>query len=152
MLKPKSKNRKKFTGDGHKQILTEGKYIDKGIATLLQAIWKHGIRTTNSCEENQPGIVWIEFLTIGELNKFLNLIAVYPKKNEIFWKTLYSRIISNSEKDNWKYNINIIDWGVDVKIVGDEAISTFKGKHNLDFTASVRFPKSDLKEILKRLK
>jgi hypothetical protein len=37
--------------------------VDEGLAPLLKAIWDLGIMTCNSCQENKPGIMWIEFLT-----------------------------------------------------------------------------------------
>ena len=156
MIKRKSKTKtlkRRCNPRDHEQVSVNGKLVDKGIAPLLKLIWKHKIETTNSCEDNQPGLIWIEFLNMKNLTKFLNLIAKYPNKNEVFWKTMYSRIMGNSdEKDNWKYDIHPINWGVDEEIVDDEAIETFSGKHDIDFTISVRFSKKEVPEIMKALK
>ena len=51
------------------------KMIDEGIAPLIEEIWKAGIWTANSCEENRPGWMWIEFLRTMDAVKFLNIIA-----------------------------------------------------------------------------
>lgn len=159
----KNKN-KKFTrkhNPEHEQVLIEGKYVDKGIANLLKLIWSKGIKTVNSCEENKPGIIWIQFQSINDLNKFLNRIARYPKGHgENFWDTMYGRMMNlSNEKENWNYDMVIpVNYGVEEKLIknsksssGYEAIETFTGKHDIDFNPSLRFPKKDLTEIMRNL-
>jgi hypothetical protein len=46
--------------------------VDEGLATLLKAIWNLRISTCNSCQENKPGIAWIEFPRCEDAEAFLN--------------------------------------------------------------------------------
>ena len=48
--------------------------VDERIAPLLEAIWDCGIITCNSCQENKPGIIWIEFLAAEDAEAFLTRI------------------------------------------------------------------------------
>src|ERR1043166_8042577 len=34
--------------------------IDQKLVTLIRRLWYAGIRTCSSCQENEPGIVWIQ--------------------------------------------------------------------------------------------
>lgn len=61
--------------------------IDEGIAPLIEQIWKADIYTVNSCEENRPDIIWIEFLTPDDASWFLNIVAQYDKDID----SLYNR-------------------------------------------------------------
>lgn len=159
-------NKKRKCNPEHEQVLIEGKHVDKTIAPLLKLIWKHGIETTNSCGNNHPakkfrelkgmkktgGYVWIEFLSMRHLTKFLNLVAKYPSKNE-YQGSMYQRIIGYSnEESNWKYNLNIHDWGVKEILLDDTIIPKFTGKHDIDFVCDVRFDKKEIFEIMKALK
>jgi hypothetical protein len=65
-----------FNTDNHETIdLQYNGYIvriDKKIAHLMQEIWKAGIHTCNSCEDNVPaGYIWIEFSDSKDIKKFL---------------------------------------------------------------------------------
>src|SRR5690242_20210074 len=37
--------------------------IDEDLVPLILSLWQYGIRTVASCQENRPGIAWVEFLT-----------------------------------------------------------------------------------------
>lgn len=49
--------------------------VDEGISELLEVLWSLGIETVLSCEEAQPGIVWIQFYTGQDLSRFLTALA-----------------------------------------------------------------------------
>jgi hypothetical protein len=49
--------------------------VDAGLAPLLAALWSEGIETANSCEEEGPGVIWIEFETASGLSRFLKIVA-----------------------------------------------------------------------------
>src|SRR5262249_6077338 len=55
------------SGTRHRQVWVEwdgyGADVDEELAPLILALWKKGIVTCNSCQENRPGIAWVEFLT-----------------------------------------------------------------------------------------
>lgn len=50
--------------------------VDAGLAPLLAALWSEGIETANSCEEEEPGVIWIEFETASGLSRFLKIVAL----------------------------------------------------------------------------
>jgi hypothetical protein len=50
--------------------------VDEGLAPLLKEIWDFGIRTCNSCQENKPGTMWIEFLTSEDVEALILLTAL----------------------------------------------------------------------------
>jgi hypothetical protein len=104
--------------------------IDCKIAPLILNLWKLGFYTTNSCEENQPGIIWIEFINVAQGKVFLNLIARASKN-------LYENITGFwDHEDNWQYDVNVDDWRFDVS-----------SQPKIDFLLSVRFPIKHLKEV-----
>jgi hypothetical protein len=47
--------------------------VDAGIAPLMHAVWKIGLRTWNSCEDSwfNPGHFWIEFCSAADAEAFL---------------------------------------------------------------------------------
>jgi len=47
--------------------------IDRGISALIYALWKRGIETDDSCEETEPGLMWISFPDSENANSFLQL-------------------------------------------------------------------------------
>ncbi|MDD4650985.1 MAG: hypothetical protein PHQ34_02030 [Methanothrix sp.] len=77
--------------------------VDEGIAPLLQIIWNCGIVTTNSCQENRPGIIWIEFLAAEDAEAFLTRIVsgLDPINNPKADNWLYSRI--RGANGGWQY-------------------------------------------------
>lgn len=164
----------------HKQIKVDyfGQQIevDEGIADLLQLIWKNGIYTALSCEDNRSHdeegnliddnideIIWISFPSPNYLILFLNIVAKYPvdweKEGINFWDTMYSRIVGGygDGKFDWKYSIFPWNKGVEETIVdhggknNTEAIEKFTGTNKFEFDASVRFSKKEVPEIMKNL-
>ena len=51
--------------------------VDKQIAPLIKEMWKAGIETYQSCQDNPPGWIWIQFMSSHELEKFLSIIGDY---------------------------------------------------------------------------
>lgn len=119
--------------------------IDRKIAPLILKLWKLGLDTHNSCEENSPGIVWVQFLTLNAGKSFVNLIANMGDDE------IYEHAVSEWDgKSKWEYAIHPMDFNRDV--VKDKEHPGFVkevilGPPEVNFTMSVRFPKSDLKQI-----
>lgn len=65
--------------------------VDEGIAHLLQTLWDAKIRTCNSCEENEPGMIWIEFYSMKEVERLLTILI----------KSLGDRIHKHPEINDW---------------------------------------------------
>lgn len=127
--------------------------VDEEIAELILAIWKHDINTTLSCQENRPGIVWISFLTVADGEKFLSLCSRQFPKTEKVWKTLYGRINGFGSQGDWEYDVGPQDINaLDFLNEKDEVEYNVTGPAQIFFFLSVRFPKSDVPKILKRLR
>jgi len=132
--------------------------VDQGIAALIREIWKAGIGTLNSCQENQPGIVWIEFVTCEDARCFLNIVAAYEDGLD----TLYNRARQGwnpiDEDDMmhpfWSYDIHPEDLALQEEIddAGDVLAETHPGAPEFEFSVSIRFPECDYPLVLKRLK
>jgi hypothetical protein len=126
--------------------------IDKAIAPLIRAIWKQGIITTNSCQENRPGIAWIAFANADEATYFLDLVAEYQTNyTGAFSDTLYSRIMGE-EPNGWEYSCNLFNAAVEETRVGDTVYEKNTGPADFGFSVSIRFPVTDIPLILARLR
>lgn len=126
--------------------------IDESIAPLIKKLWELKIRTVNSCENNVPeGWIWIEFANSFYAEKFLNIVAEYDKNPN----NLYNRICQEWSLDDqslfWKYEVHPMDCGVEQTVVDDEIEEKFTGKSDFIFTFSIRFPQSDLEQVMNRL-
>ena len=158
-------NRRAGAGEGlmyiHKQVLVEcgheRAFVDEGIAPLILALWQNGISTTLSCQENRPGIAWVQFLTPSDAKSFLDIVAEYEEGVE----TLYNRITNNWFHEDgrdlsvppWEYTT--YPWDFARSLEPDENDETVEEYHDGEpyflFPISVRFPVSDLPVILDRL-
>jgi hypothetical protein len=143
----------------HKQVpLLWGKreiLIDEGIVPLMQAIWRHDILTTNSCQENRPGVAWVQFWSPPDAASFLNLVCEFPKGKKP-WLSMYGRAMGfnggyDKPTKDWEYHILPFNNGVDEQLVNDELISRYKGFNDFSFVISIRFPVTDIDGITHRL-
>ena len=121
--------------------------VDEGIAPLLKAIWSFGITTCNSCQENRPGVVWIEFLTSEDAEAFLTQVIsgldpfVSPEADN--W--LYSRIIG--ENGGWQYNAHPHDTRDYMDDLGRLELDATEACA-IALSLSVRFPVADYGRLL----
>ena len=143
----------------HKTVLVKWDgfeaWVDRGIAPLIEEIWKAGIFTLLSCEENRPGIMWIEFASAIEAEAFLNIVARYEEDID----SLYNRIrqgwshIDGEIQGAWEYAINPLDYSVEQRILDDDSIEeSCSGPSEFIFSMGIRFPKEDYPTILQRMK
>ncbi|NPV62509.1 MAG: hypothetical protein HPY61_07750 [Methanotrichaceae archaeon] len=126
--------------------------VDEGIAPLLQAIWRSRIATCNSCQENRPGIIWIEFPRAEDAESFLTCIvsgldsASCPEEDG--W--LYARMMGQAEGRyaSWQYRAHPHDFREDV----DWERGTVELKASepcaIALSVSIRFPVQDYKKLL----
>ena len=129
--------------------------IDVEIADLILDCWKAGLVTMNSCQDNSGGRVWIQFLTCGYAERFLDQVAVYDES----YTSLYNRIRHAWDPPEglrpevlWEYRVFPFDYGVHQEIIDDCYIDeTFLGQHDFEFSCSVRFPRTDLPVVCERL-
>lgn len=115
--------------------------IDTMIAPLINKLWRYGIWTKNSCQENKPGIVWIQFWSARNAIDFLNVVARLPTNRQLekfsFLDTMYGRISREGGFGEWVYDIIVENTGEQV------------GKADFNFMVSIRFPQTDLPAIMK---
>ena len=103
--------------------------IDCGIAELMNEIWKQGIWTNNSCENNKPdGYVWICFDMDKHLRKLLGIVFDDVDSRA----AVYRRAFSPDAKHKWIYNPIIIRPGRSI--------------------VSLRFPTMDYDFVLEKVK
>jgi hypothetical protein len=121
--------------------------VDERIAPLLEAIWNCGIITCNSCQENKPGIIWIEFLAAEDAEAFLTRIVsgLDPINRPEADNWLYSRITGSN--DGWQYTAHPHD----IREYIDQECGTLElnASQPCGFTLSIsiRFPVSDYERL-----
>lgn len=70
--------------------------VDLPIAPLILRLWKNGIWTCQSCEENEPGVVWIQFPEHEDAKRFFDAVSLHA--HWISWNKNYVHI-GNSDPD-----------------------------------------------------
>jgi hypothetical protein len=145
-------------GNGyHKMVVVEYRglsaWIDEGIAPLIRELWRAGIDTVMSCEENRPGWMWIEFAHATGAEEFLSIVARY----ETGIDTLYNRIRHGwdpGEGDllgQWEYDALPTDLAVTETEKDGYIEESCSGRSRFLFTFSVRFPATDYPTLLARM-
>jgi hypothetical protein len=126
--------------------------VDEGIAPLLLTLWDAKIRTCNSCEENEPGIVWIEFYSMKEVERLLTILVKslgdrihnYPEVNDWF----SYRILGNEGEKlpPWRFDAypNLSPIEPNQRSLYPKKI--FESK--VELSVSVRFPSEDNQMVL----
>jgi hypothetical protein len=126
--------------------------VDAGILQLLIALWNARIYTCNSCEEIEPGIIWIEFYSNEDIQRFLLILI----------QSLEDQIHNNPEADNWMcYRILGQEWGYlrSWQYFAHPNISPAKCNQKsifpkrlkgcrIELSVSLRFPKEDHSKVL----
>jgi hypothetical protein len=122
--------------------------VDEGIAPLLKAIWDSGIVTCNSCQENKPGIIWIEFLAAEDAEAFLTRIisGLDPINSPDAEDWLYPRMMGAN--GGWQYTAHPHDAREHI----DEEIGTMELSASkscgIGLSISIRFPVKDYWRLL----
>jgi len=89
--------------------------IDEGIAPLIQAMWEAGILTSSSCQEIEPGIMWIEFPSSEDLEDFLTLLTLVLDdallSTSDAYASLRSRILGKTDGSAlpWRYEAHPLE-------------------------------------------
>jgi hypothetical protein len=128
--------------------------IDKNIAPLILELWKAGLETVLSCEDNPLGWVWIEFFHASDAEVFLDIVARFEHGVD----TLYNRIRGAWRPEHgriagmWEYDVNPWDLAVDETEEDGEIEETCCGPSEFVFNLSVRFPRPDLPVVLTRMR
>jgi hypothetical protein len=119
------------------------KEVDEKIAPLLVALWDRGIITIMSCQERDPGIMWIMFYRVEDLKKFLDTLLDGIGDKDI---GLFGRKMAG----NWSYELDFNDNREDfVDEKEEDTFINYAYKSDVDIMPSVRFPVLDFDEVLK---
>jgi hypothetical protein len=139
----------------HKQVRIRGygqeANVDEGIAPLIAAMWRAGIKTWMSCQEGAHDFVWLNFSNTREAEKFLDIVGEYDPDPD----SMYQRMSQNPEHENaWKYGTGVDDLALTLEFDDDED-EVIDEHHNgepcFSFGISIWFPPSDVPEVLERL-
>ncbi len=101
--------------------------IDAGIANLIKLIWKHGFRTSGSCQEHVTGFAWIMFDCINDAREFIRLIhnQLILKYGDLWWMgnsedALGPRALgmhnSSTSTPAWSFNFPLCGGGISALI------------------------------------
>jgi hypothetical protein len=128
--------------------------IDQDIADLILDLWKLDIGTTNSCQDNVPkGFVWIEFQTAYDAELFLNYVAEYSGDLDSVYQRLAHRWRDDKPRALWRYNVNVMDEGIHQELDDNgDVVNETCDHHDFHFAISVRFPRTDLQYVKRRLR
>ena len=121
--------------------------IDEEISDLIKVLWTAGIDTDNSCQDNPTGFIWLEFASVDNAERFINLIRKPLYKSEPnFADWLFSRIEGGEGKQlkPWKHKAILKDSG---HLLDDE----YHSKQPEYYSISIRFPKEDYREVIRLL-
>ena len=128
--------------------------VDVGIVPLILEIWKAGIETMMSCEDNRGGWVWIAFPVAECAEHFLNCVARYEE--DIY--SLYNRIRHAWTPPTptldgwWEYDLMVDDMAVTWEELEDGTIEeSCTDPSDFSLSVSIRFPRSDLSVVMKNL-
>jgi hypothetical protein len=129
--------------------------VDVEIAPLIKELWRAGVDTVMSCQDNTAGRVWIQFFSSQSLERFLNIVGEYEEGEG----SLYDRIQSaddcttRPDRGGWWYSLCPSDVACDEEDDHDEEAGADEWLEP-QFAAclSVRFPRADLPTVLQRLK
>jgi hypothetical protein len=129
--------------------------VDVGIAPLLLVLWDTEILTCNSCEENEPGIIWIEFYSPSDAEKLLlsiikalgEQIHSHPEANDWFCYRILGQ--NGITLKPWRYEAhpNVYPIRCNQKKVYSKNLAVCK----VELSVSLRFPREDYTIVLELL-
>jgi transposase len=126
--------------------------VDVGIASLLTTIWDAGIMTCNSCEESEPGIMWIEFYSMRDVERFLMIqirtlgdrIHKYPEANDWFCYRILG--YEGDRLCAWRYDAHPNVYPIRSDQSGPYSRRT--ANCTIELSISARFPREDYSPVL----
>jgi hypothetical protein len=132
--------------------------VDELIAPLVLNLWKLGIKTNLSCQNNK-GKVWIDFFSAVDAEEFLNYVAEFDRSEESMYQRMGGTVFGGGNNDqwyDWQYDIHCEDYAVsypnmDEEPDADDLVMEFDGEHAFIFSVSVRFPTEDLTRVMERI-
>lgn len=133
----------------HVKVGTREGDIDAKIAPLIRELWKADVDTVLSCQNNPAGWVWICFDGCDSCERFLNILAEYDPHPESLYNHIRGENGFTPNELLWHFEIDFTDLAVEEDEHGDERPV---GPPMLHPEISVRFPHSDLPDVLRRMR
>jgi hypothetical protein len=129
--------------------------VDEKIAPLVLNLWKLGLKTNMSCQNNR-GKVWIDFFCAFDAEEFCNHVAEYSDEPDSVYQRMNGGLLGGDPNYGWEYDIHPCDHGLSYEWEEDEfgeedPIESFDGEHTFIFSVSVRFPIEDLEHVENRI-
>jgi hypothetical protein len=120
--------------------------VDRAIVWLILEIWRAGLHTVNSCEDNQPsGYVWVQFPVADDANAFIQAV-IHPAPSD---DDLNTRALAEHDlRGNWLYHVMPLGLNLD----GEPGDAPLFEPALVTLAVSVRFPRGDLDEVVRRLR
>jgi hypothetical protein len=116
--------------------------IDRKIAPLISEIWRLGLSTLNSCENNVPqDYMWIEFADEASLRQFVTIVLTNESEQSDLGKKVLG--YSYGYPNAWQITISY-GYDDDDETMSCPRVSTIEGYFH------VRFPSSDYDTILEK--
>jgi hypothetical protein len=147
-----------------REIRSQERPADSDLGTLVKALVRAGFIAGNPGRENPPGFMSIEFVCTEHAKVFLDLVATFPGEEDCdivngctyvggvpFRETIYGRIGGYGSQNDWRYETEVVNGGVEEELVNGEAVQTYIGPGDCFFSVVIWFPKADLPLILDRL-
>lgn len=126
--------------------------VDAEMAALLRALWDKGIMTCNSCQEIEPGVMWIEFYSAEDVEAFVTLMVValgnstsqFPEADDWLYLRMFGGI--GEERKPWKYEAHP---NLCQELLDSDCLKTnISSSGAIALTVSVRFPIDDYNRLL----
>jgi hypothetical protein len=126
--------------------------VDAEMAPLLRVLWDKGIMTCNSCQEIEPGIMWIEFYSAEDVEAFVTLLVValgnstsqFPEADDWLYLRMFGGI--GEERKPWKYEAHP---NLCQELLDSDCLKTnISSSGAIALTVSVRFPIDDYNRLL----
>lgn len=123
--------------------------VDEDLVPLLNGMWRRGIVTTNSCQD-EDGRIWVEFASQRDVESFLLTLFRNDEDGEDI-DSFRNRVFGtwrppDTEEEDvanvrwwWWWDVDVMD------------MNRGEGPVRVELYHSVRFPIADLDEVARRL-
>jgi hypothetical protein len=133
--------------------------IDEELVPLILELWKAGLVTESSCQEDLDGRVYIHFGAAGDAERFLNIVA---RDADESLESIYNRIAVWDEPEEWEafrtdrmwhFAAGARDWGAfQEEDAQGKLVVRRTGPVDFYFSVAAMFPRSDLAEVTERMR
>ena len=121
--------------------------VDEMIAPLITEVWKAGIGTWMSCQEVDKGIAWVEFESVDDLLKLVNIVISYDVDvNSPYNRIEWDRNLLGMTLPDWEFRFSVMD------ILADDAERIVGGEVLFEATVGAYFPHEDIELMVSKLR